>query len=68
MSTFTAKPIRTMMKANAMKLSRLSRFDLLKHQIPIANGSSANVKLTLNTLSANTILPIASSSHMIDPP
>ena len=68
MSTFTAKPIRTMMKANAIKLSRLSRFDLLKHQIPIANGSSANVKLTLNTLSANTILPIASSSHMIDPP
>ncbi len=68
MSIFTAKPIRTMMKANAMKLSRLSRFDLLKHQIPIANGSSANVKLTLNTLSANTILPIASSSHMIDPP
>ena len=68
MSTFTAKPIRTMMKANAMKLSRLSRFDLLKHQIPIANGSSANVKLMLNTLSANTILPIASSSHMIDPP
>ena len=56
------------MKANAMKLSRLSRFDLLKHQIPIANGSSANVKLMLNTLSANTILPIASSSHMIDPP
>lgn len=68
MSTFTAKPIRTMMNANAMKLSRLSRFDLLKHQTPIANGSSANVKLTLNTLSANTILPIASSSHMIDPP
>ncbi|MNI88309.1 hypothetical protein D3C73_1455970 [compost metagenome] len=56
------------MNANAMKLSRLSRFDLLKHQTPIANGSSANVKLTLNTLSANTILPIASSSHMIDPP
>ena len=53
-----------MMKAKAMKVSRLSRLDLLKHQIPIANGISANVKLMLNTLSASTMHPIASSNHI----
>ena len=55
------------MKAKAMKVSRLSRLDLLKHQIPIANGISANVKLMLNALSASTMHPIASNSHMIEP-
>lgn len=53
------------MNVNAMKLSKLSRLDLLKHQNPIAAGISANVKLKLNAFSASTMHPIASNSHMV---
>lgn len=52
------------MKVKDMKVSRLSRLDLLKHQIPIANGISANVKLKLNVLSDTTIMINANSIHI----
>ncbi|WP_447824490.1 hypothetical protein [Aeromonas salmonicida] len=61
---FRAKPIRQMMNAKAMKFSRLSLSDLLKHQHPIAAGINASVKLKLNALSASTMHPIASNSHI----
>lgn len=54
-----------MMKVKAMKLSRLSRLDLLKHQTPIAIGINARVKLTLNAFSATTIIIRANSIHMV---
>lgn len=54
------------MKPKAIKLSRLSLSDLLKHQYPKANGINANVKLKLNVLSASTIHPSASSIHMVE--
>ena len=54
------------MNPKAIKLSRLSRSDMLKHQHPKANGINANVKLKLNVLSASTIHPSASSIHMVE--
>jgi len=65
MTIFTAEPIRPRIKVTAMNVSKLSRLDLLKHQIPNANGINANVKLTLKALSANTINTSASSIHMV---
>jgi hypothetical protein len=65
MRTFNANPIKAAKKLNAMKVSRSSRLDLLKHQHPAAKGISARVKLMLNALSATTIIISANSIHMV---
>ncbi|WP_193859318.1 hypothetical protein [Aeromonas veronii] len=50
---------------HAMKVSRLSLLDLLKHGHPAANDFNARVTLKLNTLSTTTIINKANSIRMV---